>query len=104
MAILDLTVSPRKRGVESFRESVAIAEEVIRASGLPNILTPMSTVIEGEMSELLDLMLKIDIALIEAGHYRVYLIAKIDHRVDKEVRMLDKINAVEDELKRRNLN
>jgi uncharacterized protein (TIGR00106 family) len=101
MAILDLTVSPRKKGVESLRESVAIAEEVIRASGLQSILTPMSTIIEGELEELLDLMKRIDEALIAAGHYRVYLIAKIDHRVDKDVRMLDKVKAVEETLERR---
>lgn len=101
VAILDLTVSPRKKGVESFRESVAISEEIIRSSGLPNMLTPMSTVIEGEIEELLDLMLRIDRALIEAGHYRVYLIAKIDHRTDKIVKMKDKIEVVEDEIKRR---
>ncbi|MCD6119307.1 MTH1187 family thiamine-binding protein [bacterium] len=101
MAILDLTVSPKKRGVESFRESVAIAEEVIRTSGLPNMLTPMSTIIEGELDELLDLMKKIDEALIEAGHYRVYIIAKIDHRVDKTVRMMDKVEAVEAEIRQR---
>ncbi len=103
MAILDLTVSPRKKGIESLRESVAIAEEVIRSSGLPNMLTPMSTIIEGEVEELLELMLKIDKALIDAGHYRVYLIAKIDHRVDKDVKMLDKVKAVEEALERRQL-
>ena len=100
MAILDLTVSPRKRGVESLRESIAVAERVIRDSGLQNILTPMSTIIEGEVGELLDLMKRIDEALVADGHYRVYLIAKIDHRVDKDVRMMDKVKAVKEALSR----
>lgn len=46
-------------------------------------------------------MKDVDEALIAAGHYRVYLIAKIDHRVDKDVHMLDKVKAVEETLERR---
>lgn len=98
MAILDLTISPKKKGEESLRGAVAIAERVIRASGLPNMLTPMSTIIEGGLRELLDLILKVNEALVAEGYYRVYTIAKIDHRVDKDVRMMDKVRAVETEL------
>lgn len=95
MAILELTVSPRKKGEESLRESVAIAEEVIRSSGLTSMLTPMSTIIEGDLNKLLRIVEMVNKALIDAGHYRVYTVAKIDYRVDKEVKMMDKVEAVE---------
>ncbi len=101
MAILELTISPRKAGVESLRASVAVAEKVIRSSGMPSMLTPMSTIVEGDFGELLELIRKVDEALIADGHYRVYIIAKIDHRIDKDVRLMDKVKAVEDELEKR---
>lgn len=72
MALVDLTMVGRKKGDgTSVSESVAIIQKVIDDSGLKNTLYPMSTVVEGDVEEIFDLVNAMRKALIDKGYTRI---------------------------------
>ncbi|MGI6349035.1 MAG: MTH1187 family thiamine-binding protein [Eubacteriaceae bacterium] len=72
MALVDLTMVGRKKGGgTSVSESVAIIQKVIDDSGLKNTLYPMSTVVEGDVEEIFDLVNDMRKALIDKGYTRI---------------------------------
>ena len=77
--IIDLSVFPMDKGGASVSPYVARVLRVIRESGLPHVLGPMGTCVEGEWEEVL--------AVVDACHReladdcdRVYMTVKVDSR------------------------
>ena len=98
MAILDLQVSPRKAGEISVSYAVVAVHKLIESEGLPHVLHPMGTCIEGTPEQLYDLLLKIHSMLIEMKFDRIGMSIRIDHRLDKQQSMGDKVQRVKDQL------
>jgi len=55
---------------------------LIQASGLPYVVGPMETTIEGDLDSLLDLVKKAQQACVEAGANRIVSVVKIDYSPD----------------------
>jgi uncharacterized protein (TIGR00106 family) len=98
MAIMDIQVSPREVGTISVSKAVVAAHQVIQASGLKHVLTPMGTCIEGDYRALYQLASDIHAKLVDLGYPRIGVSIKLDDRRDKPQSMLDKIKRVEEQL------
>lgn len=55
---------------------------LIQVSGLPYVVGPMETTIEGDLDNLLDLVKKAQEACVEAGANRIISVIKIDYSPD----------------------
>jgi len=97
--LIEFTVSPVGAG-ESLSADVAAVVDLVDRSGLPYVLTPMSTVAEGEWDELMALVKRCH-ELLRARHARVVTAIKIDDRQGASGRISGKIDAVEQKLGRR---
>ena len=94
MYLVDVSIFPVSEGV-SLSKYVRAAYSVIEKSGLKHRLTPMGTIIEGpDMDELFSVISRAEKAVLDAGARRVVLYVKVDHRVDKEYHMEDKVRSV----------
>ncbi len=60
----------------------------------------MFTTLEGDIAAIFDLVRRMQDAVFEAGAQRVATVIKIDDRRDRDVRMQDKVRAVEEQLGR----
>lgn len=98
MAIVEVTVVPLGTGDSSLSEYVAECQEVLAKQNLDYQLTPMGTIIEGELDEILEVVKKLHNVPFEAGAKRVSTSIKIDDRRDKKASMEQKIDSVEDKL------
>jgi uncharacterized protein (TIGR00106 family) len=98
MAVMDIQVAPRREGSISVSDAVVTAHRVIQETGLPHVLHPMGTCIEGEPAQLYELAARIHDALAEMGYPRISVTIKIDDRRDQKHSMADKIRVVEGKL------
>ena len=96
--LAQFTIIPLDKGMH-FSSYVARMTEIIEKSGLPNKLTPMATVVEGEWDEVM--------ALIKAcrdemakDSMRISVNIAIDDRIGATGRLEGKIKSVEDKLGR----
>jgi uncharacterized protein (TIGR00106 family) len=94
MAVMQISVVPVGTGSTSLSAWVAEAMRVVQASGLPHQLTPMATVVEGELAELLRVAQRVHEALFEQGAQRVVTHIEIDDRRDKPATMESKLASV----------
>lgn len=94
--LVSLTVFPMDKG-ESVSPYVARVVRLIRDSGLPHELGPMSTVIEGGTEEILDLVHRCFEEL-ERDCDRVYMILTADYRKGGEGRIEKKVRSVLDKM------
>ncbi|WP_347549623.1 MTH1187 family thiamine-binding protein [Pseudalkalibacillus hwajinpoensis] len=101
MAIVDVTVIPIGTETPSVSRYVANVQEVLETftDRVTYRLTPMSTLIEGELSDLLEVVQAIHEAPFQAGIERVATNIRIDDRRDKKGKMDDKLESVERHLK-----
>jgi len=97
MAIVDVTISGSKNG-EVKAKSADIVKSNIEASGFKYIHTPLSTVIEGDLDEIIKLIRKIQEEIISAGYGRTYSVIRIDDRRDKKGTMEQKLHSVKSKL------
>ncbi len=98
MAIVAVSISPVGSGV-SVSEYVAAALGVVRGQDRVRYrLDPMFTTLEGDLVEIYALIARMQEAVFAAGAVRVGTVIKIDDRRDREVRMEDKVTAVEERL------
>ena len=98
MAIVAVSISPVGSGV-SVSEYVAAALGVVRGQDrIRYRLDPMFTTLEGDLGEIYALIQRMQEAVFAAGAVRVGTVIKIDDRRDREVRMEDKVTAVEERL------
>ena len=100
MTIAAVSISPVGEGTSVSRH-VAAALRVAREQTRVRVrLDPMFTTLEGEMQDIFLLVRRMQEAVFEAGAVRVGTVIKIDERRDREVRMEDKLRAVEEALER----
>lgn len=94
MVIAELTVVPSGVG-PSVSEYVARAQQVIqRHPEVKSLLTPMSTVLEGEMSDVLAVIREVHECIFDEKVTRVLTMVKIDDRRDKTLSMQGKLDSV----------
>ncbi|WP_051045252.1 MTH1187 family thiamine-binding protein [Halalkalibacterium ligniniphilum] len=100
MAIVDVTVIPIGTETPSVSSYVAEIQKVLKTYE-PSItyeLTPMSTLIEGELPVLFEVIQAIHEVPFKHGIQRVATNIRIDDRRDKNVTMKDKLQAVKSKL------
>jgi uncharacterized protein (TIGR00106 family) len=100
MAIVQVTIVPLGTQTTSLSQYVANCHEVLEASGLTYQLTPMNTVIEGDLDEILAIVKKMHEVPFENGAMRVSTEIKIDDRRDQKGSMKQKLNSVTSKLKK----
>jgi uncharacterized protein (TIGR00106 family) len=98
MAIVDVTVIPIGTNTPSVSEYVAkiqlLLEEKKAEVNFQYELTPMSTLIEGELEDLLHVVKAIHELPFQHGIKRVATNIRIDDRRDKIVKLEDKVKSV----------
>ncbi|GAB4438613.1 MAG: MTH1187 family thiamine-binding protein [bacterium] len=97
MAIMEISVVPLGSG-ESVSRYVAECVKIAQQSDLTCTLTPMGTVVEGDIDKLLELAKKMHKSPFSQGAKRVLTTIKIDERTDKAVTAKDKIDSVTSKL------
>lgn len=97
MAIVDITVIPVGTGTPSVSDYVAEIHRVLQQyeDRVKYQLTPMSTLIEGDLTLLLELVQKLHEVPFQKGLERVCTNIRIDDRRDKENTMERKLQAVQ---------
>ncbi|GBG55466.1 hypothetical protein SPFL3102_00892 [Sporomusaceae bacterium FL31] len=99
MAIVEVTVIPLGTGTPSISHYVAQCHKILeQADDLKHQLTPMSTIIEGDLDRILEILKKLHEVPFANGAQRVSTTIRIDDRRDKELTMQGKIKAVTEKL------
>ena len=96
--IAELVVVPLGTGSPSLSSYVAGVEKLLATFNLKTMLTPMGTVLEGELDEVLRAVRAVHEVPFQAGALRVSTTVKIDERRDKELSMDGKVRAVREKL------
>lgn len=97
--VAEVTVVPLGTMTTSLSGFVAAAEKVLKNfPGLKSLLTPMSTILEGEWDEVLVAVRAMHEAPFAQGAMRVSTTLRIDDRRDKAITMESKLAAVEKKL------
>jgi len=101
MAIVELSVNPLGTGTPSVSQYVARAVKVLEGEkDIKYEVTPMGTIIEGDLERLLTLVRKMHESAFDAGVARVVTVVKIDDRRDKTASMSSKMESLKRELGR----
>lgn len=96
MAVVEVTVMPIGTPSSSLSEYVAGCVTVLKeAEGITYQLTPMATVIEGELGRVLEVVRRMHEQPFSKSIGRVVTTIRIDDRRDKELTMAGKVAAVE---------
>jgi uncharacterized protein (TIGR00106 family) len=99
MAVCSVSVVPVGTGSTSVSAYVAKCHEILAGAGeIKYRLTPMSTVIEGELERILSIVAELHNVPFEKGALRVLTTVMIDDRRDKELTMEGKLSSVESKL------
>ncbi|MFX3625177.1 MAG: MTH1187 family thiamine-binding protein [Ectobacillus sp.] len=100
MAIVDVSIIPIGTGTTSVSEYVAQIHKVLEqnADRVKYRLTPMNTIIEGELPVLLELIQQMHEVPFAKGAARVATTIRIDDRRDKESTMEAKLKSVQSKL------
>ncbi len=99
MALLEITVVPLGIEGTSVSKYVAACHKVLeKEEGVKYQLTPMSTVIEGDIDKLFEVAKKLHHVPFKEGAMRVSTSMKIDDRRDKESTIEGKITSVKSKL------
>jgi len=100
MAIVAVSVAPTGAGV-SVGAYVAEALRVLEAQGRVRFeIGPMFTTLEGDVREILALIVRMQEAVFAAGAERVGTVIKIDERRDRPAHMEEKVASVRARLRR----
>ena len=98
MTLMEFSMIPLDKG-ESFSKYVAGSLDIVSSSGLDYRLTPMGTVVEGELPDLLALVEKCFRSLEQVSD-RISVSVKFDYRKGYSGRLESKIKSVENKLGR----
>ncbi len=97
--VAEVTVVPLGTASPSLSAYVAAVEKVLKKfPRLKSMLTPMSTVLEGEMDEVVEAVKAMHEAPFRMGALRVSTTLRIDDRRDKKISMKSKLAAVKSKL------
>ncbi|RJO75385.1 MAG: thiamine-binding protein [Myxococcales bacterium] len=91
--LAELTVVPLDKAEEGFSRYVAQCVRLIRESGLDYVLTPMSTIVEGDAEAVFDLVKKVHLH-IAAQSARVSTTVHIDDRRGRSGCLKGKVESV----------
>jgi len=95
MAVVEISVAPLGTATPGVSSYVAACVEIVAASGLVYQLTPMGTVIEGDVDEIFVVLRKMHDVPFGKGAQRVSTLIKIDDRRDSGSHNLQgKVDAV----------
>ncbi len=95
MAVVELSIVPLGTGSTSISGYIRQAVEILKEKGLKYRVTPMGTVIEGDLREVLEACKQMHQSVFNSDVNRVITTIKIDDRKDKELTMESKVRAVE---------
>lgn len=100
MAIVQVTTFPMGTETPSVSKYVAAVQRVLREApeNITFQMTPMATIIEGELPDLLAVIQRMHEQSFKEGAMRVYTSITIDERRDKPASMAQKIRSVEEKL------
>ena len=93
MACAEISVMPVGVG-EGMSDYVAVAYQVAKKSNLKVELTPMGTVLEGDVDQIFRLAREMHLALFTKGAKRVVTHLKLDERRDKVQGIEDRMKVV----------
>lgn len=97
MAIVEISIAPLGTRSPSISEYVAACHDVLQS--FPDIqwqLTPMGTVLTGELPRIMDVVLKMHEVPFTKGAVRVSTIVKIEDYRDKQANMEVKVQSMQD--------
>ena len=94
MAIVEFTIVPLGTGDTSLSEYVADCHKILVASKLNYQLTAMGTLVEGELEDIMKVIMQMHEVPFENKAKRVSTSIKIDDRRDKTATMEKKVDAV----------
>jgi uncharacterized protein (TIGR00106 family) len=100
MVIASLTVTPVGTETPSLSQYVAECVRVLNEAGLKHTLTPMGSVLEGPLEEILRIVAKVHEIPFSQGVQRVSTRLTIDDRRDKKATAQGKVGSVEERLKK----
>ncbi|NPV69409.1 MAG: MTH1187 family thiamine-binding protein [Firmicutes bacterium] len=95
MAIVEVKIVPIGTDSASMSSYVASCYRLVQDEGLKHQLTPTSTIIEGELNQVLDVVRKMHEVPFDNGADRVVTNIYIDERKDRSSDMGDMVDAVE---------
>lgn len=101
MPIMEISVVPIGTGSTSVSKYIAATlAKLKKENGIKYKLTPMATIVEARSIEkLFRIAEKMHKCTIEKGAKRVFMVIKIDDRLDKDLTMKGKIKSVEEKVK-----
>jgi len=94
--IVDFAIFPTDKGT-SVSPYVARVIRIIKASGLPHKFGPMGTSVEGDWTEVMDLVNRCFCEL-QKDSARIYFTMRADYRDGAEGRLEGKVRSVEEKL------
>ncbi len=98
--VAEVTVVPLGTGSASLSAHVAETQKVLAGfPGLKSLLTPMSTILEGELDEVVAAVRAMHETPFRLGALRVSTTLRVDDRRDKPLSMAGKLAAVEEKLR-----
>lgn len=99
MAVVEVSITPLGTAGAGVSAFVAGCLKVLEKTGLRHQLTPMGTIIEGEIDEVLEVVRQMHEEPFLAGAVRVSTLIKIDDRRDKEQHTMEgKVRSVQEKL------
>ncbi len=98
MAVVQISCTPLGEGSGGLSKFVAGCLQLAKDSGLNYQLTPMGTILEGELDEIFALVRKMHESPFNDGAQRVSTLIKIDDRRDREHTMERKMRSVKEKL------
>ncbi len=98
MAIAEVSIVPIGTAKTSVSEYVAGAVSILKESGLKYKLTPMGTIVEGDLNDVLEVITKMHETPFNKNAERVYTTIKIDDRRDIKAEMDNKVKSVMEKL------
>ena len=98
MAIAEVSVVPIGTAKTGVSEYVAGAVSILKESGLKYKLTPMGTIVEGDIKDVLEVISEMHETPFNKNAERVYTTIKIDDRRDIKAEMDNKVKSVMEKL------
>jgi uncharacterized protein (TIGR00106 family) len=98
MPVLEISITPVGTNQASFSDYVAEACKIVTQKGLKYQVTPTSTVVEGDLQQLMDIASSMHQTPLKMGAERVITNIKIDERQDKNMDMESQVRSVGEKL------
>jgi uncharacterized protein (TIGR00106 family) len=96
--VAEVVIVPHGTGSTSLSGYVAEVEKTLRRYGLKTMLTPMGTILEGDLDVVLRAVRAAHEVPFGQGALRVGTTLRIDERRDKDISMESKVRSVEDKI------